>query len=311
MKKIICCLMIGILCLHMFVGCGKQNENNPTNGTENSEQTVNVLREMEPVNQADALQSRYGKVAYRDYIYNADGTMLSYYFYKDQKLHAHVSGSEYALIDETGDVYGFYADEGVVHRYLFVGDYYEKVHHDMYNYLVGYRYEGEYETVLTQVTKNGIIDIETEITDKEMVNAYIGRNGYEEDSATKILICYQVEEETYVINKIIGKAVFADGTQKVLLETVREEDVETYVPDEKLTKAVFEGDLKTLTVTVDAGTDKEKVYTQTISKGNCILLCLPESYDQTSYLDAEYTTKYDKPLILESDLHIYVRSKSE
>lgn len=302
MKKRILSLILTAVCFAMLGGCGKQSENNQTN-------EVNILKEMEAVNETDALVSRYGRAAYRHTDYYADDTVENMYFYKDQERY--VAESDYSvMIDEAGDVYGFYNGEAKAFHSLFVGDSYEAFH-NQWNFLVGYRYDGEKETVLSQVTENGVIDIDTEITDDGIVNENIVSLNYEEGSVKKLLYCYEVEEETYVINKMTTTAVLADGTEKVLSEAVRVADAEVYVPDEQLTKTVFEGDMRTLTVTVDAGTDAEKVYTQTISKGNILELMLPESYEQAGYLDADYTTKYTGEPDLEADLHIYVRSQSK
>lgn len=305
MKRIICCLLTGTLCVLTLGGFGNQNINAQTNETDNLEQAVDVLKEMEAVNETDVLQARYGKVAYRHTDYYADDSERSIYYYKDQERWV-LESDGYVMINEAGDVYGYDEEEEKAFRSLFVGDTYEEFYSE-WNYLVGYQYDGENETVLTKITENGVIDIDTEITDKELVNEDIVHLGYEEDSVKKILYCYELEEETYVINKYTTTAVFADGTQKILSEIVRVEDVETYVPDEQLIQLINGEDKRTVTIIAHPGTENEQIYSKTITKGNMIQVLLPADGEQVTYSDAACTMEYVGSADLNADITVYYK----
>ena len=69
-------------------------------------------------------------------------------------------------------------------------------------------------------------------------------------------------------------AALSDGEKAELYTCEWVADPETYVVEEQIHSAVFEVDMWMMTLTENPGTEQEKVYTRTVSKGNDIQVCL-------------------------------------
>lgn len=101
-----------------------------------------------------------------------------------------------------------------------------------------------------------------------------------------------------------------DGEEILFYENMRVLDCEIYTPDEQMRKDIFEGELRSVTVTVYEGTNK-LTYTQSIAmKGGEITIYLPTSYEQVLYLDEECTQVYTGGEDLSSTKEFILYAKS-
>lgn len=67
-------------------------------------------------------------------------------------------------------------------------------------------------------------------------------------------------------------AALSDGEKAELYTCEWVADPETYVVEEQIHSAVFEVDMWMMTLTENPGTEQEKVYTRTVSKGNSFMV---------------------------------------
>ena len=90
------------------------------------------------------------------------------------------------------------------------------------------------------------------------------------------------------------KCYAVKGGKSILYsDTVPDLDAEEYVPDQSITDGVFGDDFRTLTVIADAGTDEEKAYSQTATRGSLIYSMIPDEYEQRLYVDSACTIEKD------------------
>lgn len=282
----------------MLAGCGKQEQTDS-----------NLLKEMETANQVDAFLEKYGVLAYRDTISYADGTSENIYCYLEPDRYIYES-AEGIIICENGEGYGFINKTQRAYRFLFVEDAYEAYFQRKYDGTKFFELDeyNKYEVITSQEEKDGIVTVQTEITDKAFIDDYMEYHEYEPGDIEKIEYIYTVDAKSREIYTMKGTALTADGESMVFSDFERVLEIEAYQVDEQLTEAVFGGERRTLTLIVDVGTDAEQTYTQTISKGNRLKIKLPSDYDQTIYWDTEYTQEYDIDDDCNEDVTLYARS---
>lgn len=300
MKKRICCVLLGVLCLLQLTSCGNKGAGDST--PQNTE--VNVLKEMESANSNEALSAKYDKIAFRFTYTYADGSVDGRYCYQDGERH--VNETDYNLqINENGDIYGFDYDLNQAYYCAFVGDAYAE-----FKYLnCGLAYYGldPNEIILSQDEKDGIISLYTKmIWDKDSVDGYAGGSFFFEAGAVDHFeMSYKVDAQTYEIIEYIVFAVLSDGTKQAVTECERVLDPEKYVVDEQLKELVFGGEQRTLTITAYPGTAQETVYTQTTSKESSFQVYCPEGGQL--YEDVECTKQFQGSSDKTVDVHLYYK----
>ena len=327
MSKKLLSLLLAVGCVWSFSACSSSGTAATTAGTTAAdtaattagsrdsaasddvslEEATNIMQAMETANTDDSLLEKYDKVAF-NYTYTlADGTETTQYAYQDADRYV-TEYDGYIYIDEYGDVYGYDQENGKAFRCLFVGDAYDAFHES--EWLAGFKYD-EVETVLSLEENDGMLLISTEVSDTEFVDTYASLFSYEAGAFKKLRFQYQTDADSYEILASTIKAQAADGTETTLMSTERVDDPETYTPDAAITVAVFEGDQRTLTLTVDAGTAAVRIFTQTVTRGSTFQIHLLDSHDTTLYLDAAYSEPSTGTTDDTSDKVVYVKSSTE
>lgn len=313
-------ILVGILCVSLFAACGKRGEENmggtqdvqdtqdvqETQDAQNAQDTqdteTDLLKKMEAANREETLLQKYEKAAFISTYTYADGEVFSQYNYADSQRS--VVENDYSIaIDEQGDVYGFDNEEKIFYHALFTDGSYEP-YIQTYLHLPGYTIE-EKETTVNQEEKDGIIELSTSIVDKSYVEEVAAAYWYEDGTVESLAYEYEIDAESYEITRLYLYAVLPDGERTKLYACERVADPETYLVDEQIHSAVFEGDMRTVTLTENPGTKQEKVYTQTVSKGNDIQVFLPPDHSGELYLDAACTTRYEGGADRNEDLDVY------
>lgn len=268
------------------------------------EDPSSVLMEIESANKFDTLVEKYGKLAGRTTYISKDGTEFSEYCYKDTDFYVYESGS-YVYIDENGDVYGFNDTVNLPYRTIFIGDNYSEEYRSMAEGVALFGYS-DYEEVTSQKTENGVIVIETTIQ-KDSDTWLYESLGYTADEIDHYKYVYEADENTKELSGY--KAYIVKEEQEIpALEVTVITDCETYVPDEQLRASVFGDDFRTLTVITDPGTEDEKTYTQTVTKGSVFEIAASEEYDPQLYSDKECTQVLtDENLDTSADQTVYMK----
>ena len=338
-------ILVGILCVSLFAACGKRGEENmggtqdtqdvqetqdaqnaqdvqetqdaqnaqdvqETQDAQNAQDTqdtqdteTDLLKKMEAANRGETLLQKYEKAAFISTYTYADGEVFSQYNYADSQRSV-MENDYYIVIDEQGDVYGFDNEEKIFYHALFTDGSYEPYIQTYLLNLPGYEIE-EKETTVNQEEKDGIIELSTSIVDKSYVEEVATAYWYEDGTVESLAYEYEIDAESYEIIRLYLYAVLPDGERAELYACERVADPETYLVDEQIHSAVFEGDMRTVTLTENPGTKQEKVYTQTVSKGNDIQVCLPPDHSGELYLDAACTTRYEGGADRNEDLDMY------
>ncbi len=290
-------LLLFVMCMLALVAC-----NEDKNKLQKAE--VNILQEMGEANSRETLTAKYEKIAFRK-TYTYPDEIISEYCYQDSERY--VEENDYVIyIDEKGDVYGFDNEEKLAFRYLFIGDSYKEFYDE--SDLAGYFYDGDIEVIVSQEEKDGIITLNTENKDEETIKWYEEEYLFKEETINKIAYTYKVDAENYELYSTTVSLVMSDGEKRDIVTSERVENPETYVVDEKLKMAVFDGDRRTVTVTESAKTEKEKVYSQTISKGNYIQLAFPSDGNQVLYTDIDCTIEYIGNEDKNADINLYYKN---
>lgn len=299
-------VLVGIMLgASLLAACGKQGEENTgsTETQESQDEGTDLLKKMEAANSEEALLQKYGKAAFTSTFHYADGIVYSQYNYADSERS--VVENDYCIaIDEQGDVYGFDNEEKTFFHVLFTDGSYESFRQNYSLNLPTFEIE-EVESIVNREEKEGNIELSTSITDKSYVEAAAAMYWYDDGAVESLAYEYVIDAESYEITKCYLYAVLSDGEREELYTYEWVADPETYVVEEQIHSAVFEGDMRTVTLTENPGTEQEKVYTQTVSKGNNIQVYLPPEYSGELYLDEACTTLYEGGADKNEDLDMY------
>ncbi|MGN0608278.1 MAG: hypothetical protein ACI4J6_03685 [Oscillospiraceae bacterium] len=263
-----------------------------------------ILMEIASANNFNTLVEKYGKAAGRTAYIFKDGTEFSEYYYKDADLYVYESGS-YVYIDENGDVYGFDDAINLPYRTIFVGDNYSEEYSSLVEVVELFGYS-DHEEITSQKTENGVIVIETAVQ-KDSDTWLYEFLGYTADEVDHYKYVYEADENTKELSGY--KEYIVKNEQEILVFAVTFiTDCETYVPDEQLRASIFGDDFRTLTVITDPGTENEKTYTQTVTKGSVFKIAASEEYDPQFYSDKECTQVFtDGNLDTSADQTVYMK----
>lgn len=316
-------VLVGIMCLSLLAACGKQGEENKgsmeTQDTEEAQETqdmeetqdtedtqdtgTDLIQKLEAANSEEALMQKNEKVAFTAAYSFADGTVASQYNYADSQR-AVVENDYCIVIDEQGDVYGFNNEEKTTFHALFADGAYEP-YRESYQLSMTIFKADDREKVVDWEEKDGIIELSTSIKDKSFVDEMTAGYLYEDGAVESLIYEYEIDAKSYEITKSYLYAVLPDGDKVEMHRSERVADPETYVVEEQIHSAVFEGDMRKVTLTENPGTKQEKIYTQTVSKGNEIQVNLSPGHSGELYLDAACTVPYEGGADKNEDLDLY------
>ena len=291
-------LGLALVCsMVIFTGCGGQKQ-----GADNAEtSTVEVnydtlMKDLEESNKNVSIIDKYGKVCYEAKDIVKDGTEYSWSYYQDKDRIVSDDYYGYCIV-EGNEAYGTSYEINNYFRTLFVGDSYEL-------FLTEYKMESIYqysenEELTSKQEKDGVIYLETKISQEPMEGYYVGY-GYEQDEVECVVTEYMVDADTLEILEL--KAYFVVGEEKKLYNVInRNKECEEYVPDKELEDKIFGSDTRTVTVIVDAGTADEKKYSQTCGKGCAVQIYFSlEEFENKFYANKECTEVAEMDLTTDS-----------
>lgn len=267
------------------------------------EEATSILKELEDTNTFDYLVNKYGRVSYSTKELYKDGSSYSYTDYQDKNQYVQ-TGEGSLLVDKNGDVYSYDEETDTPSHYLFIDNYEDFKEENEITSI--YQYD-EKEKIVSNETKDGKIYIEVEVS-KEDAGIDWSYYGYSDDEIDLVRYKYTIDAKTMEI--LTEEAYVVLGEKKVLIDTTtRDMDCKEYVPDEKITDRIYKGDLRTVTVVTDAGTENEKAYKQTVTKGSVIQLSSGAGFESTLYADKEYTKKLEADY--NSDETVYLKRAEE
>lgn len=240
-----------------------------------------LLRELGDINNLDAMVERYGRVQYLTDNIKKDGSELIGTVYKDETRYV-MDNNLQTIIIEGDEAYGLYKDEGTAFRVLFVSsvDSFKNIY-GSYNIFEF----NEKEKITSREDKDGLIYLET-ASPKDGAEDIYSTYGYTSDDLDGICTEYVIDGSTYEILELREYAL-KDGEKTLYTENKLITDCDKYVPDRRIVDGVFGDDVRTLTAITDAGTDDEKTYTQTVTKGSSILIWIGHDFTG-AYQDPEY-----------------------
>ncbi len=261
----------------------------------------NTLQEILDQNSMEALKSRYDRYSYTtDYI-SADGSRERYIIYFSDKRYATISTNE-ILIDDNGEVYGYQRFLNGMYRYLFIDNYEEFVEkieiQDAFTYFEG-------EKIMSVYEKDGFWIIETDLPREKDLSRGYENYGYTANTLDTIRQVYTVDPRAMDILNL--KAYAVKGDKKTLYyDQTLTVNCDEYIPDQKIIDGVFGEDYRTVNLITDAGTVNEKVYTQTVTKGNSFKVFFGDAFEEALYLDPACTVSL-KSVDKNADILLYVK----
>ncbi|MCR5000581.1 MAG: DUF3089 domain-containing protein [Lachnospiraceae bacterium] len=303
MKKRLNVLMLCLVMALAITGCSNVNINiyNDENKTENRE-SEDFFRELEKENTFDALTEKYGNISYRLTGRYKDGSPDEYTIYLDEERY--VQDDEYRLlIIEKDKVYGYDKVNDGPCNYLFPGNYDEFRSRPYYHSLF---VMNEEEEIISREEKDGYIYLETIMPASYAADVYTSF-GYSVNDADSIFAEYTIDAATMDILEL--QSYLIKGYEKTWLSgQVLDRECDEYVTDPELVEGVFGDDVRTVTAIVDAGTDKEREYEQSVTKGSLISFYFGDEFYQALYTDSDCVTPLTKA-DRSKDLTVYLKRR--
>ncbi|MCD8158579.1 MAG: hypothetical protein LUD77_06735 [Clostridiales bacterium] len=306
MKKNISLLVIFAVCASaaLTAGCGGNNEE--TISAERDAETTeeeSVLEKMAYPNLSEGILYEHENYTVNKAFYDEEGNIVSEHYYIDENMFAYETDSSYVHIMEDGQGFGYDSDAGMYFKDIFVGDAYETNFMTSRNITV-YAHD-ETETVVSETEEeDGLKLAETvyefdtdELTEEEQNNLA---------NVEALVYNYHINPDTYEIVSLNVYTRTADGVETLINSAEVNYDTEPYEVSAELSAAVNGEDFRTTTIIADPGTDKETVYSQTITKGEGLgfMLYLPEGYTGI-YTDEGCTEAWSGDVDYENDVTLY------
>ncbi|MCR5055245.1 MAG: hypothetical protein K6A69_10430 [Lachnospiraceae bacterium] len=264
----------------------------------------NILKEIIDHNSVESLVAKYGRFTTTYRFHFADGTVEDRIMYYSADRFGDIARDN-TFIDDKGDVYGYMGKKNCMYHVLFVDDSYETyIQKNRLNN--AYEYDDS-EKILSFKEQDGLWVIETnmDVTSETAVNTLT--SGIDPEMVDSFFTVYTVEPATLEILKV-DSYIVRRGKKTLDTEIILNRNCDEYFPDPKIIDGVFGGDQCTCTVITDAGTPMEKAYTQTVAKGNCIVVYGGDNFsDKTIYLDPACTIKVEPYEILTKDVVYYLK----
>lgn len=296
--------MVFALLAALLTGCSGINVNiNIDNNKETAGTPDNAfLEELEDVNSFDSLIARNGRLFYELSGYMKDGSSEEYTVYKDDKRYV-VSDAAATVIIEDEEAYGYDNILDCPFRFLFTDNRDEYVTES--EYTTFYIFNSD-ERITSMDERDGLIFLETlapSTSDTDILEYF----GYDKNKADSIFAEYTIDAATDEIIEL--KSYVIDDDEKTLYSVqTLVKDIPEYIPDKSITDSVFGQDVRTVTAIKDAGSDREKKYTQTINKGGSIRVYSGNDFYDSLYTDPDCVSPFSK-MDRSADLTVYLKRR--
>nr|MCR4908909.1 DUF3089 domain-containing protein [Lachnospiraceae bacterium] len=255
-------------------------------------------------NTREAHLKRNGRYLYEFKHYLADGSVQEEFYYEDDTRYV-ADDSWDIFILEDNEAYDYEKEPDRYYRYLFPDNF--DSFKDSLTYPSMFK-KGEGETIISKEVRDGLIYMKTFVPYEDF-EEYADYYGYSGETVDSIMYEYVIDEATDEILELNGYVV-KDGKKTIYIEGKYDPDCEVYVPDKELVDAIFGEDTRTVNVITDAGTEHEKKYSQTVTKGSYVLFWQGEDFYPALYSDPECVTKLENVDITE-DSTIYAKRKPD
>ncbi|MCD8346856.1 MAG: hypothetical protein LUD16_02675 [Lachnospiraceae bacterium] len=301
----LCAMCTGL----MLAGLPAAAEESSTEvSTEDGAEASDFLTELAEANTYDAIVDRNGPMSCTITYIAVDGTESVQTTYQDDTIYVY-EDDDTLLIDEAGDVYGIDKETGEGWRYLFVDDSYE---YFLETYEIRYLFVyNEYELITSRTAEEGLIYLETAMTETDFDWGYIEGLGFDKSEVDSIMTEYVIDEETLEVLELNSYMVC--GTEKILFcECVLDLEPEEYTVAEEVSELIYGENLDSITVVTDAGTEDEQSVTRSLSTedGTIIIFYNEDNYDGTFYADPEYTEVVELSDV-EGEVTVYMKRVEE
>ncbi|MCR4655465.1 MAG: DUF3089 domain-containing protein [Lachnospiraceae bacterium] len=269
------------------------------------EASDDLLVLLDEVNNLDVFLDRHERLTCTIKNTAKDGTNDDWSFYADDKRYVAFYGWGTEVIEDN-EVYGIDEtyDPPVPFRRVFIDNfdaYAEDTKFTDYYSISGY------EKIISKEVKDGLIYLKTCIPGEFCWDSF-SYLGYSKDEVDELIEEYVIDEGSLEIREN-NSYISQDGEMIFIYGIAFDTDCDEYIPEKELTDAVFaKDDIRTDTVIVDAGTDNEKTFTQTIRKGGIFSVCTGNEFCDALYTDPECLTKTgetDKT----KDITVYLKRK--
>ena len=305
MKRKLITVMMFVVLLLAFTGCSL-NINIAAPGQVKTGD-ASLLTEIFDANTFEGIVARNGRMSYTLINHFKDGTEYESTIYMDDNMYAMDSYDGYGiiLIIRDNEAFGYDPEKGGYYNTVFVAsiDQYKEE-----NELSSFFDEEENEEIVSVEEKNGMLYIETFITPDESDESF-RFFGYEKDDIDRFSCEYTVDAATLEILDL--KTYITKDDQRIpYTEHILDRNCEEYVPDKELNDAVFGDDVRTATIYADAGTDRERVLTGTVTKGSSIYVYTGDEYYSALYEDKDCVVPYRKT-DRTKDLTLYLKRRTD
>lgn len=316
-----------LACICLFTaGCSsttKQEETASQTSSESAghdalmEKYSDAINKIAVANRSMALIKKYGSVNTEVDIQGGDGTTehISALMDSERLLSTYSTdkGNEYVYIDiKSKDISYYNEQEDTGSKFVFVDD----SDNEFENYLdqvsMSTTYdEDEEEEIIDaseETAEDGtkLIHLTTKYDDPNIVKTLYESFSYPSDEYTRIGHYYTLRAESYEILKASLYFAKDDGKEQVAFKIeITAGTKEPEIPD-ALYEKTLKGDQRTLTLTVDPGTDHSRIITETVTKGSSF-----EVFDTDAlYKDEACTKRLEDDTDKNSDVKLYCKSGS-
>lgn len=201
-------------------------------------------------------------------------------------------------------MYSYDETEKIYSQFLFVGDEAYKENKSYWG-LSWYQY-AQGETILSATEKDGVIYITAEMTLEDNLKAAAENYGCTREEINKIVMYYEVDAESYIIQKLETKLELTNGETVTCQKVQKIENSRNYDTD-NIVKAATEGDIRKITLIENSGTDDEQVFEFSLPKGVRSSIILSSEYEQVVYADLKCTTQMEATNDYTIDITGYIR----
>ena len=298
---LICCFAV-LLSVSGCAGISLKINLQEPGDTASTTSDESYLKQLTDANSFDAVIARNGRLSYTIKSYLKDGSEDEYTIYADADTY--VRDDVYALMIITdNESYGYDREINCPFRTMFVGSFDDYVERNEYRTI--YTYEDN-EHIDSMQERDGLLYIESSQSDK-LNEEFFAAFGYSPDDIDSINVQYTVDPSTLDILSC-KSYIIKENEKKLYSEQLLDRECEEYVPDEQIISGVFGDNIRTATVYADAGTDHEKVYTQTITKGGAIRIFTGHEFYTQLYADKDCVTFFRK-VDRSKDITLYLKRR--
>ncbi len=261
-----------------------------------------ILKKVSEANNKEALLKVTERIAYNLTEYHPDGSSEDYYTYQDKNLYA-LDANSYIMLATNEGAYEYDKETNTPRILFYIHDTYQKELETTFSHISSFSFD-ESEKVTTSKAENGILYFEAIMPFSENMVFF---EGYEINDKAKIKTLYEVDEKTYIIEKMSTFYIDANGKEQPCLVSVREQNPAEYTIIEELINAMNPKETRTVTlIETDANGNEIERFEKIVGKGYGCLPMLPEEYDPYLYLDAKCTEQMTESADPTKDLTRYI-----